>query len=126
MSHAIHFYMTRGYEVCLPIGDKSDYDIVVEKNGALEKIQVKYGGLYPNKTGCRVALRVMGGNQSYHYAKKYSDSAFDILFVYTAKDELFEIPWAEIKVRSELSVETPKYQKYKKSMSRVTQVANEG
>jgi hypothetical protein len=72
VSSAIHYYMTHEYEVCLPIGDKSDYDLVVEKSGELYRVQVKYGGLYPGKLGCRVALRVMGGNQSFHYAKKYS------------------------------------------------------
>jgi len=66
LSKAIHYFMNNGYEVCLPIGDKQDYDLVVEKDGQLARIQVKYGGLYNGLTKCQVALRVMGGNQSFY------------------------------------------------------------
>ncbi|MBI4034724.1 hypothetical protein HY380_02375 [Candidatus Saccharibacteria bacterium] len=50
----------------LPIGDKRDYDLAVEKDAELKRIQVKYGGLYKRKSNCTVALRVMSGNQSFY------------------------------------------------------------
>jgi len=76
LAHAIKYYLTRGYEVCLPIGDKRDYDLIVEKNNFLERVQVKYAGLYPGKDKCLVGLRITGGNQSYHYAKKIQRQFF--------------------------------------------------
>lgn len=114
LGQAISYFLSSGYEVCLPIGDKRDYDLIVEKDGVLARVQVKHGGLYQNKTSCRVALRVMGGNQSFHYSKKYTATAFDYLFVYTAKGERYLLPWnGDIVGRSELSIEAPKYSAYK-------------
>lgn len=112
LSHAIHYYMCNGYEVCIPMGDKRDYDIVVEKEGILQRVQVKYAGLYPSKLTCKVALRITGGNQSFHYSKIYKDDAFELLFVYTAKGETYQIPWNEVRARNELSIENSKYKQY--------------
>jgi hypothetical protein len=73
---------------------------------------VKYAGLYPGNSKCRIELRITGGNQSFHYAKKYADDAFDILFAYTAKGQRYVIPWSEIKARNEITLENLKYQPY--------------
>ncbi len=62
LAHAIQYYMLNGFEVCLPIGDKRDYDLVIEKDKVLQRVQVKYAGLYPSKPTCKVALRITGGN----------------------------------------------------------------
>jgi hypothetical protein len=112
IGRAIHYFLSSGYEVCLPIGDKRTYDMLVETGGRIQKVQVKYAGLYSRNNQCKVGLRTTGGNQSYYYAKKYTDSEFDILFVYTAKSASYLIPWGEVKARNELSIEHIKYQKY--------------
>jgi len=110
---AISYFLSQGYEVCLPIGDKRDYDLVVERSGGLARVQVKYGGLYRNKAKCTVALRVMGGNQSFYSAKEYASDAFDYLFVHTAKGETYVLPWNDdIIGKSALSIEAPKYREY--------------
>lgn len=113
IGQAINFFMKNGYEVSLPIGDKRDYDFIVEKGGKLEKVQVKYAGLYERSKTCKVGLRITGGNQSYSYAKKYKKDSFDILFVYTEKNEIYVIPWKKLEIRNELSIETEKYRMYK-------------
>lgn len=113
LGNAIHYYISQGYEVCLPIGDKRAYDLVIEKNGVLARVQVKYAGFYKGKNKCLVGLRITGGNQSYNYAKKYNDDAFDLLFVYTERGERYSVPWCELTIRSEISIEHTKYQKHK-------------
>jgi hypothetical protein len=111
---AISHFLSNGYEVCLPIGDKRDYDLITEKDGQLSKIQVKHGGLYRNETKCVVALRVMGGNQSFYSSKKYEANAFDYLFVHTAKGESYILPWNDdIIGKSVLRIEAPKYRLYR-------------
>ena len=111
VGQAICHFISLGYEVCLPIGDKRDYDFVIEKNGQLQKVQVKFAGLY-NDGQCKVALRVMGGNQSYGYARKYSDTSFDLLFVYSGKGEKYLLPWKEIVPRNQIHIEHAKYKRY--------------
>ncbi len=109
---AISHFISRGYEVCLPIGNKRDYDFVIEKNGLLEKVQVKFAGLYKDGQ-CKVGLRITGGNQSFGYSKKYKDDAFDLLFVFTQKGDKYVIPWKDVTFRNELTVDHLKYSKYK-------------
>lgn len=111
IAQAIQYYMFNGFEVCLPIGDKRPYDLVVEKDGLLKRVQVKYAGLY-NSNECRVALRVMGGNQSWHTAKKYEDDDFDYLFVYTASNRKFVLPWGDVIPRNSINIENIKYKNY--------------
>lgn len=113
VGQAISYFMNNGYEVCLPIGDKRDFDLVVEKEGLLKKVQVKYAGLYATKGVCKVGLRITGGNQSFTYSKKYKKDAFDLLFIYTAKGEKYLLPWKDITFRNELSIESKKYRIYK-------------
>jgi hypothetical protein len=113
LSQAISYFMLHGYEVCLPIGDKRSWDIIIEKEGNLQKVQVKYAGLYSRDSKCKAGLRITGGNQSYFSTKKYADNDFDILFVYTERGDKYSFPWKEILVRNELTVEDNKYQQYK-------------
>lgn len=113
LSNAIRFFITSGYEVSLPIGNKRDYDVIVEKSGLLEKVQVKYAGLYRDTNSCKVALRITGGNQSFNYSKKYSNDSFDLLFIYTEKGESYCIPWKNIESRNEIRIEHNKYSRYK-------------
>jgi hypothetical protein len=80
--------------------------MVVEKDGVLQKVQVKFAGLYSKGGVCKVGLRITGGNQSFSYTKKYTNNAFDLLFVYTEKGEQYLIPWKEVTSRNELSIET--------------------
>jgi len=97
----------------LPIGDKREYDLIVEIAGKLSRVQVKYAGLYRNRSTCKVALRTTGGNQSLHYSKTYLDDSFELLFVYTAKGARYILPWEEVTARNELSIENIKYNRYK-------------
>jgi hypothetical protein len=113
VGRAINHYISSGYEVCLPIGDKRNYDFIVEKDTCLLRVQVKFAGLYKIKNQCKVGLRITGGNQSYNYARKYGPDSFDELFVFTEKGEMYVIPWKKIDCRNEITIETDKYKVYK-------------
>jgi hypothetical protein len=113
VGQAICYFLSQGYEVCLPIGDKRHYDLIIEKEGVIQRVQVKYAYFSEKKGRCVAALRITGGNQSYNYAKKYTKDAFDILFVYTEKAQKYVIPWQLITFRNELAIENIKYLKYK-------------
>lgn len=98
---AISFYLSQIKEVLLPIGDKQKYDLVVDDSGKFIKIQCKYTSTKGrNKKHFDVSLRQTGGNQSFHTAKKYSKDDFDILFVVTSDNDVYEIPFDVIKSTS--------------------------
>lgn len=112
VANAIQYYMSNGYEVCLPIGDKRPYDLIVEFEGKLSRVQVKYAGFYKGISQHKVALRITGGNQSWNTTKKYQANDFDQLFVFTASGRKFLLPWQDITARNELNIEHFKYSKY--------------
>lgn len=117
MGRAIAYFLSHDYEVYLPIGDKRDADLIIEKDNMLARVQVKYAGLYASNNRHQVALRVMGGNQSFHTAKRYSADAFDYLFVCTAKGDTYLLPWeGEIITKAVISIESVKYDGFKVTM----------
>ena len=87
-----HSYQLLGYNVLLPFGDSQRYDLVVEKSGKFQKIQVK---TITKKNGAiQVDARVIGHNLGkfniYHPTKK----DFDILAVVEMKtQEVYIIPF---------------------------------
>lgn len=98
----------RGYEVLLPFGDRKPYDLVLDTGDRLLKVQCKYAGRSA-RGWHEASLRVMGGNQSYHTAKKYADTDFDLLYVYTADGRHFLFEWQDVKCRSTIKVDAPMY-----------------
>ena len=86
--------------------------MIVEIDGIVKRVQIKYAGYYVRDKKYKAALRTMGGNQSYSTVKKYNDNDFELLFIYTGSGRKFLLPWSEIKNRNELSVEASKFSIY--------------
>ena len=122
-AESIRFYTKKQWEVSLPIGDKKPYDIIVDNNEKLLKVQCKYStqklrkrnGEYLDDSDVRrtINLRVMGGNQSYNTAKKYKKGDFDLLFSYTDSDLMHEIPFDNIEGKSSIVVGGSSYKEFK-------------
>ena len=111
LGQAIAYYTKQGCEILLPIGDKKKYDFVIDRNGNLFKVQVKYSG-FKDSGGFAVPLKVMGGNRSSgNNCKKYKKGDFDIFFVYTSDGTTYEIPYDVLEGKSSIIV-GKKYQKY--------------
>ena len=72
---AIAHYVSLGYEVAIPLGDRRPYDLIVDTGRQLLKVQVKY------TTTREVDLRVSGGNKSRNTHVPYKDGDFDLLLV---------------------------------------------
>lgn len=111
VAHCIAKLYSLGYEVLLPVGDRNVYDLVFDDGKKLLKVQVKFAGM-TSKGNHKAGLRITGGNQSYNYAKKYENNAFDYLFIYTQDGRNYLIKWNEIEIRNELTIDDKKYQKY--------------
>ncbi len=110
---AIGWLTRSGYTVCVPLTDSQDFDLVVDVEGDLKRVQVKTT-THKNTRGRWVAsLRVAGGNRSgTGKRKKFDPTKVDYLFVVTADDDLYWIPTFECSCESQL-VLAPKYDKFK-------------
>jgi hypothetical protein len=97
---AIHWFAEQGYPIFIPLGDPPYYDLVVEIDDKLYKVQVKttYFEAYPDIY--QVQLATNGGNRSGTGKTKYFDpTKVDYVFVLTDIDQMYFIPSSAIVAR---------------------------
>ena len=76
VTQAIATFTRLGMEVSLPVTESAAYDLVVEENGYLYKVQVRYCG------NGEVELRRIHSNSKGYVIKKTKILAYDWLYVY--------------------------------------------
>ena len=92
---AISYFVCNGFIVSIPLNDTQDYDLVVEKDNKLYRVQVK-GTSFKTKFGdYQVALKSCGGTKGIFY-KTVKDTNVELLFVVTADNDLYLIPINDI------------------------------
>lgn len=92
---AISFFTCNGYVVSIPLNDTQDYDLIVEKENTLFKVQVK-GTSFKTKYGIyQVALKSCGGTRGKFY-KTVNSSNADLLFIATKNRDLYLIPISKL------------------------------
>lgn len=108
---AIAYFSVNGYTVSIPLNDTQDYDLVIEKNGKLESVQVKATGCKRKNGIYQVALRSYGGTKGTTY-KTLVDTKVDYLFVLNQDKDIYLIPKKQINNRNTLNL-CEKYEQYK-------------
>lgn len=58
---AIAYFSSNGYVVSIPLNDTQDYDLVIEKDGKLAKVQVKATGCKTKNNIYQLSLKSCGG-----------------------------------------------------------------
>lgn len=76
---AIAYFGSNGYTVSIPLNDTQDYDLVVDFDGELKKIQVKASGYKQNNDSFQIQLRTVSGTTRQPY-KTVKDTDIDYLF----------------------------------------------
>lgn len=109
---AIAYYTSKGSPVSIPLGDNTRYDLVIEVDGALLKVQCKCSRYQVNGRYV-VSLRTNGGNKTGTTTKKISAEDADLLFVCTLDDGgWYEFPPSEFVEKATITIGTVK-KKYK-------------
>lgn len=108
---AINYFLSKGYIVSLPINDSQSYDLVVEIDHKLNKIQVKMTSQKNDNNFFLVDLRSTGGNQSRNTIKHFDKNSCDYVFACTTENTTFLIP-SEVCNKHSVSL-GEKYIKYK-------------
>ena len=109
---AIAYYTSNGYTVSIPLNDSQDYDLIVDKNDKISKVQVKATSCKTKYGIYQVALKSTGGTKGKTY-KTLIDTKVDELFVLTDKMDIYIIPTNKIENRSTINL-CEKYVIYKK------------
>ena len=108
---AIAYYSSNGYVVSVPLNDTQDYDLVVDKEGVLKKIQVKSTACKTKYGNYQVALKSCGGTKGKTY-KTVIETDVDELFILTEDLKMYVISIQQIENKSTLTI-CDKYEKYR-------------
>jgi hypothetical protein len=83
LGQAIAYFTLKGYDVALPLTDSADWDLIVETENGLQRVQVKTSGQFKPSGNEVFSLSVQGGNQSWNGKRKIvSDQNYDLLFLH--------------------------------------------
>lgn len=100
---AIAYFSTNGYTVSIPLNDTQDYDLLIDKDGKIESVQVKYTSCKTKYGVYQLALKSCGGTKGKTY-KTVLDTKVDYLFAVTEKVDMYIIPVKELKNRSTINL----------------------
>lgn len=112
LGRAIAWYTSQGYTVCVPLTDSQDYDLIVDIEGSLKKVQVKTTSFKTGYDIYQASLKVAGGNTREFWIKKFDNSAVDLLFVLTSNGTMYSIPTSDVDTTTSLNLGN-RYDKYK-------------
>ena len=96
---AIAYYASNGYIVSIPLNDTQDYDLIVDNDKTLKRVQVKSSGCKTKYGNYQVALKSCGGTKGKTY-KTIIETNVDEVFILLENLERYIIPIEKIKNKS--------------------------
>lgn len=105
LSQAIAWFVKEGYVVSIPLTDSQEYDLIVDVNNTLSKVQVKTTS-YKSKYGIySCGLRTLGGNRSGTGKTKFiNKDLIDFVFIVTDEFTKYLIPIIDLTQVSNISL----------------------
>lgn len=85
VAQAIARFTKMGYDVSLPMTESAAYDLIVDTNVELKKVQVRYSSVK------EVSLRRIHSNSKGYVVKKTKPNAYDWLYIYKNTGEEYLI-----------------------------------
>lgn len=107
--------LKKGITILTPINPNSDYDLVIEKEGHFQRVQVKY---------CtpKAGVLVIHLDRPMRKTKYYRDREVDLIGVYDSQnDNFYLVPMTEIKSKRTFHL---RIQKAKSSQQKLINLAN--
>ena len=108
---AIAYYTSNGYIVSIPLNDTQDYDLIVDKDNKIRRVQVKATSCKTKYGNYQVALKSCGGTNGKTY-KTIINTNIDEVFILTDNIDIYIIPIEKINNYSTLNL-CEKYRNYK-------------
>jgi ectoine hydroxylase-related dioxygenase (phytanoyl-CoA dioxygenase family) len=112
-ARAIYEYTKMGYTVARTIFDSAKYDLIVDREGELKKVQVKTGSQVNRQGNPKIGLRTTGHNKTGYTRKSPKDGDFDELFILTEDDRCWVIPYDAIAHLTNTITLGKQYEKYR-------------
>ena len=100
---AIGYFTNEGYIVSIPLNDTQDYDLIVDLNGDLKKVQVKGTSFKTKYNIYQVSLKSSGGTRGVIY-KTIKNTDVDLVFIACEDGSMYLLPKKIIKNNSTLNL----------------------
>lgn len=113
LGRAIAYFTSLGHTVSIPLTDSQDYDLVVDMEDSLYKIQVKFTSQKARNLSndyC-VGLRSISGSSKKEY-KTVIHTKVDYLFVVSEDLKCYLIPIIDIDQKAQITLNELYYEKY--------------
>lgn len=104
---AIGYFSTNGYTVSIPLNDTQDYDLLIDRDNEIKRVQVKYTSCKTKYGNYQVALKSCGGTKGTTYK-----TVIDTIFIASDQLDMYLIPKSEINNKSTLNL-CDKYDVYR-------------
>lgn len=105
LGQAIAYFTMKGYDIALPLTDSADWDLIVEMEDGLKRVQVKTSHQITKNGVERFECAVKGGNQTANTCKTINNQNWDLLFLHhleTGKQAL--IPKEQITSKNQINL----------------------
>jgi hypothetical protein len=102
MGIAIAYFTVQGYTVCIPLTDSQSYDLVVDFDRKLQRVQVKTTYCLSRYNRYKVDLRTTGDRTGTF--KKFDIENIDYLFVVTETNQQYLIPTSMLRGTSSIEL----------------------
>lgn len=101
---AIGHFCSKGLVVSIPLVDNQDYDLIVEEDGVLKKVQVKTTGTKNRSGNYEVQLKAVRANKTENKIKRFDPTKVDYLFILCDNGTIYLVPCNEINVTCSLTL----------------------
>ena len=84
LGQAIAYFSMKGYDIALPLTDSADWDLIVEMEDGLKRVQVKTSSQLSETGVMKFNCDVKGGNQSFKQTSKklIPDQKWELIFLH--------------------------------------------
>jgi hypothetical protein len=111
-ARAIYEYTKLGYVICAPLCDSAKYDLIIEKDGTMRRVQVKTSS-QAREGGFIIELSTCGGNQSRNSRTPRLRGDYDELFVLLSDERRWMIPAEKLEdVKYSIKVGNTKWREF--------------
>ena len=107
LGQAIAYFTSQQYIVSIPLNDSQFYDLIVEKEGKLQTVQVKYTSEKSKGNNFKCNLRTTSGT-SRETLYSVIETKTDLLFCYCENGDKYLIPVKDIKNSNSITLSKDK------------------
>ena len=110
LGKAIEYFTSHQYVVSLPLNDTQSYDLIVEKDNIVSRVQVKTTRHSETPNTYTVQLKSAGGTAN-RQVRPFDNTKSELLFVLTGNNKTYLIPTKDITAKNSINIGN-KYTEY--------------